>query len=335
MVGGVHIDLSTCVNFYGPPPAVLERLRSGVAAEDLQIHPYAASERMEATYARHLGVPACELVAGRGTTEFIWALSRQVAHRSVGVPLPAYTDYLKAFPGRGLAGEQIPTIEHIDAALAASSLVIISNPHNPSGVALTRGDLVEAARRHPSTTFVVDESYVDFVVDPGAASVVGADAENLIVLRSPSKFWGIAATRVGVAWCTDRQRLDDLLGRRETWPISGLDVAVAEAAMASVEWAERSRLDLARDSAWLADALRALPGTLVEQDVGVHYRCLITEHAGELAAGFAEHGVAVRALGRAHGADPGALRVLAPLPHQRDAVAAAVRSASRRSLAAA
>ena len=81
MAGGVHIDLSTCVNFYGPPPAVLERLRGGVAPRDLQIHPYCAAERMEATYARHLGVPAAQLVAGRGTTEFIWALSRQVAAR--------------------------------------------------------------------------------------------------------------------------------------------------------------------------------------------------------------------------------------------------------------
>jgi histidinol-phosphate aminotransferase len=330
MVGGVRIDLSTCVNFYGPPPAVLERLRDGVQGEDLQIHPYCAAERIEATYARHLGVPASELVAGRGTTEFIWALSRQVPHASVAVPLPAYTDYLKAFPGRGFPGAQLPTIEHIDAALASASLVIISNPHNPTGVALDPDDLIDAARAHPLATFVVDESYVDFVADPWSASVVGADVENLVVLRSPSKFWGIAATRVGVAWCADPDRLRGLLGRRETWPISGLDVAVADAAMTSIEWACRARNDLAADAAWLGDALRRLPGTLVERDVHVHYRCLLTDRAEQIAARMARHGVGVRVLGRAHGVDPGALRVLAPLPHQRDAVAVAVRAAAGR-----
>ena len=204
--------------------------------------------------------------------------------------------------------------------------MIVSNPHNPTGVALNPADLVELARRHPLATFVVDESYVDFVADPCAASVIGADAENLVVLRSPSKFWGIAATRVGVAWCADRDRLCRLLGRRETWPISGLDVAVAEAAMGSVAWAERARRKLARDAAWLAEQLRELPGTLVEHDVGVHFRCLITEHAADIATGMARHGIGVRALGRAHGADPGMLRVLAPLPHQRGAVASALRS---------
>jgi histidinol-phosphate/aromatic aminotransferase/cobyric acid decarboxylase-like protein len=334
MVGGVHIDLSTCVNFYGPPPAVLDLLRDGFAPQDLQIHPYPAAERMETAYARHLGMPASQLVAGRGTTEFIWALSRQVAHSSVAVPLPAYTDYLKAFPGRGFAGPQIPTIEQIDGALASASLVIISNPHNPSGVLLDPAELVAAARRHPHATFVVDESYVDFVPDPSSATVIGADApENLVVLRSPSKFWGIAATRVGVAWCPDRERLCRLLGRRETWPISGIDVAVAETAMASVDWAERARLDLADDAAWLEDVLRELPGTLVTQHVGVHYRCLQTERARELAARMAEHGVGVRALGSAHGVHPGALRILAPLPHQRDAVATAVGAAAHRRVA--
>jgi histidinol-phosphate/aromatic aminotransferase/cobyric acid decarboxylase-like protein len=325
---GVEIDLSTCVNFYGPPPAVLELLRGGVLPRDLQIHPYAAAEQMEATYARHLGVPASQLVAGRGTTEFIWALSREVRHATVAVPLPAYTDYLKAFPGRGFAGEQIPSVEHVEAALAAASLVIISNPHNPSGVTLDPAALVAVARRHPSKILVVDESYVDFVPDPSAATVVGTDAENIVVLRSPSKFWGIAATRVGVAWCADPTCLRSLLGRRETWPISGLDVSVAQAAMDSVAWAARSRLELARDAAWLAEVLRELPGTLVERDVGVHYRCLITEHADDIAAQMAEHGVGARALGRAHGAVPGALRILAPLRYQREAVASAVHAAA-------
>jgi histidinol-phosphate aminotransferase len=331
MVGNVRIDLSTCVNFYGPPPAALDALRSGLQPADLQIHPYPAAERMERVYARHLGVPAAELVAGRGTTEFIWALSRNVRHDRVGVPLPAYTDYLKAFPGRGVAGDHVPTIAQIDAALSDAELVIVSNPHNPSGVALAPAELVAAARRHPHATFVVDESYVDFLADPPAASVVGADADNLVVLRSPSKFWGIAATRVGVAWCRDRARLCDLLGRRETWPISGLDVAVAEAAMGSVGWAARSRRALHRDAAWLAGALRGLPGTLVEHGVGVHYRCLVSERAEDLAAIFAEHGVGVRVLGHAHGAEVPVLRILAPLPHQRAAVAAAVRAAAPRS----
>jgi histidinol-phosphate/aromatic aminotransferase/cobyric acid decarboxylase-like protein len=330
MVDGVRVDLSTCVNFYGPPESVQDVLAS-VRPADLQIHPYAASERMEDLYSRCTGAPASQFVAGRGTTEFIWALSRQVPRTGVAVPLPAYTDYLKAFAGRSFAryeGEQCPTIEQLDAALDGHSLVIISNPHNPTGIALDPAALVDAAERHPLATLVVDESYVDFVSEPSRATVIGADVDNLVVLRSPSKFYGIAATRVGVAWCPDPDRLRGLLGRRETWPISGVDVMIAEAAMTSDTWADRARLLLGRDARWLADELRRLPGTLIEDDVDVHYRCLFSEDACDIADVFASHGVGVRLLSRAHGVHPDALRILAPQPRQQAAVAAAVDVAS-------
>jgi len=295
----------------------------------MQVHPYDATERMASVYAAHLGVDAHQLVVGRGTTEFIWALGRRVSHRDVAVPLPAYTDYLKAFPGRGFAGSRpapVPTLGLVDEALGHARLVILSNPHNPTGVALPPDALVRLASRHPRSVLVVDESYADFVPDPSALTVIGCDATNVVALRSPSKFYGIAATRVGVAWAADGSWLRRLLGPRETWPVSGLDVAVATAAMSDRAWAEESRRGLVADGRWLADALVPLvdtsgPRARLVTDAPVHYRCLLTPAADSLAAAFAARGLGVRALGRAHGVDPGALRVLAPLVHERAAVA--------------
>jgi histidinol-phosphate aminotransferase len=325
---GVRLDLSTCVNRYGPPPAALAALVD-LAPAAIQVHPYDAAERLEAVYARHLGVDAGQLVAGRGTTEFIWALGRRVPHSTVAVPLPAYTDYLKAFPGRGFAGSRpspVPTLALVEEAMARGRLVILSNPHNPTGVALPPDALVRIASRHPDSVLVVDESYADFVLHPERATVIGCDAANVVALRSPSKFYGIAATRAGVAWAADGAWLRRFLGPRETWPVSGLDVVVAAAAMASQTWAEASRRRLAADGHWLAAALMPLvagagPHARLIADAPVHYRCLLTPDADALAAAFARHGLGVRALGRAHGVHPGALRILAPLAGERPVVA--------------
>lgn len=328
---GLRVDLSTCVNFYGPPPEALAALAL-VGPHDLQLHPYEAAAAVRAAYAADLGVPAAQLVAGRGTTEFIWALGRQVPHAGVAVPLPAYTDYLKAFPGRGFSrrpDEQVPTAGLLDAAAAAGArLVLASNPHNPSGTAIPPEELVDLARRRPATTFVVDESYVDFLPCPAAGSVVGAayaeGLPNLVVLRSPSKFYGIAATRAGAAWCADPARLAGLLGRQETWPVSGLDARVGAAALAAVEWAAGARRRLAADAAWLADELTRAGVRVVRERVDVHYRCVLTADPTALADAFAREGVGVRVLGAAHGVRPGAVRILAPRPHERAAVAAAL-----------
>jgi len=158
--------LSTCVNRYGPAPAAIAALQS-ISPADVLLHPYDAAERLVDLYRWATGVRDGGFIAGRGASEFIWAMGRELDPADVHVPLPAYTDYLKAFPGRGfsLAGEQIPSMEQVDAALDQDGLVIISNPHNPTGTLLDPKDLVAAADAHPAATLVVDESYVNFTVD--------------------------------------------------------------------------------------------------------------------------------------------------------------------------
>ena len=225
---GVDMDLSTCVNRYGPAPAAIAALHS-ISAADILLHPYDAAEKLVDLYRWATGVRGGAMIAGRGASEFIWAMGRELDHADVHVPLPAYTDYLKAFPGRGfsLAGEQIPSLEQVDAALDKGGLVIVSNPHNPTGTLLDPKGLIAAADAHPDATLVVDESYMGFTPDPIRWSAIGRDVANLVVLRSTSKFYGIAAMRAGVAWCADHERLKRLFGQQENWGLSGVDVHAA------------------------------------------------------------------------------------------------------------
>ena len=97
---GVTMDLSTCVNRYGPAPAALEALHA-IGPQDILLHPYDAQRRLKEVYEWAADVDADDLLAGRGASEFIWSMGREVDHDDVLIPLPGYTDYLKAFPGRG------------------------------------------------------------------------------------------------------------------------------------------------------------------------------------------------------------------------------------------
>ena len=318
------LDLATGLNRYGPPPAVLDALRS-ISADDVALPPRHAAERLEAAYARLLDVDAGELIAGRGPAEFLWDLGRLVPHQSVAVPLPAWGEVLDVFPSRGFSrypGEQLPSIEQVDEALDASELVVISSPQLPSGVTLDRQALIDTAKRHPASTLIVDESAVEFLLDPGAVSLVGADADNVIVLQSSVEFYGTAAARTGVAWSRDRRLLASLFGHREALPISGLDVVVVEAALASAGWATDVRARLAADGAWLGEILRPLGGRLVES--ALPYRCLFSDNAGEWITALDAAGISVRALGPGHGVHPGALGLFAPLEAERPVLAAAL-----------
>lgn len=325
--GTATLDLATGLNPYGPPEAVLDALRS-LSADDVALPPSHAAERLEAAYARVLGVEASELIAGRGPSEFLWDLSRLVPHHSVAVPLPAWGEVLDVFPSRGFSrypGEQLPSAEQVDEALDAAELVIISNPHLATGITLGRDALVEAARRHPASTLVVDESAIDFLPDPSMATLVGTAEENIIVLRSSAEFYGTSAARTGVAWSRDPHLLRELFGHREALPLSGLDVVVAEAALASTAWAADARRRLAADGAWLTAILRPLGGRLVE---GSHlpYRCILSDTATVWASALGAAGITIRALGPAQGVHPGAVGIFAPPESERDILAAALSS---------
>ena len=322
--GAAPLDLAGGRNPYGPPDAVLDALRS-LSADDVGLPPSHAAERLEAAYARVLGVDAAELIAGRGPSEFLWDLGRLVPHHSVAVPLPAWGEVLEVFPSRGFSrypGEQLPSVEQVDEALDAAELVVISNPHLPTGITLGREALLDAARRHPASTLVVDESAIDFLPDPGMVTLVGTSEENVIVLRSSAEFYGTSAARTGVAWSRDRHLLRELFGHREALPLSGLDVVVAEAALGSTEWADDARRRLAADGAWLAAILQPLGGRLV--DSHLPYRLLFSDAAADLATTLSQAGITVRILGPAHGVHPGALGVFAPRESERPVLATAL-----------
>ncbi len=323
---GVTIDLSTCVNRYGPAPAALEALHS-IGPQDILLHPYDAAERLTAVYESATGVDADDLVAGRGASEFIWAMGREVDHADVAIPLPGYTDYLKAFPGRGFSmrGEQLPSLEQVDAALGVGQLVILSNPHNPTGALLDREGLIATAAAHPDATLVVDESYINFTPDPAAMSVIGCDQANVVVLRSTSKFYGIAAVRAGVSWCRDRGRLRTLFGRQENWGLSGVDVTVATAAVArGWDWADDTRRRMHDDNRWLAEVLTRVPGLDLRANSNVHFQYAFCENSHRVADVLRDHGIGVRVLSRAHGVIPDALRIVAPRADERERFAAAI-----------
>jgi histidinol-phosphate/aromatic aminotransferase/cobyric acid decarboxylase-like protein len=322
----VDMDLSTCVNRYGPAPAALDALQA-IEPRDILLHPYDAGQRLKAAYEWATGVDGKDLLAGRGASEFIWAMGREVDHADAAIPLPGYTDYLKAFPGRGfsMGGEQMPSLEQVDAALETGRLVILSNPHNPTGVLLDREGLIAAAARHPQSTLVVDESYINFTPDPIGMTVIGCDQPNIVVLRSTSKFYGIAAVRAGVAWCRDRDRLATLIGRQENWGLSGIDVTVATAAVRhGWDWADDTRSRMHDDNRWLAGILEQVPGLDLRANRNVHFQYGFCPESKRIAEILRTQGIGVRVLSVAHGVKPDALRIVAPRADERDRFAAAI-----------
>jgi histidinol-phosphate/aromatic aminotransferase/cobyric acid decarboxylase-like protein len=322
--GGVQLDLSTCVNPYGPPPAVMAVLRN-LSESIVRAHPYEAAARVEHSYAGHLGRPVEEFVASRGTSEMIWILAREMQGYKVGLPMPTYSEFRRAFVGAQTYGGGPSThlVETLDEAMRDSEVVVLSNPHNPTGQVIERRVLADLAAIHTSTRLIVDESYIDFLANGDDVTLVGCEVDNVVVLRSPSKFYGLAGLRSGVVW-SRRSMRSMAEAWRTPWPVSALAAEALERALRQQSWAVETRSFLASDGAWLADALKKSELDVTEGLL--HFR-LVTASANYVAK-FVNlmnaHGILVRVMGDDPGIGSPAVRIAAPRHEARQVLAAAL-----------
>ena len=98
----------------------------------------------------------------------------------------------------------------------AADLVIVGNPTNPTSVLHSRESIL--ALRRPGRIVVVDEAFADAV--PGEPeSLAGAAFDDVVVLRSLTKTWGLAGLRVGYALGSP-DVLSRLTARRAHWPLA-------------------------------------------------------------------------------------------------------------------
>ena len=154
--------------------------------------------------------------------------------------------------------------------------------------------------------------------------MVGDRLRGAQYCRVALDFYGIAATRTGIAWCAESEPLACLFGQQENWGLSGVDVRVACVAVRDVDWSDNSRAQMNADNACLADIVSDVPGLDLYANDNVHFQFAFCERSHEVAEVFRRCGIGIRVLGAAHGVRPDALRIVAPRHDERARFAEAV-----------
>jgi histidinol-phosphate aminotransferase len=166
--------------------------------------PKALVERMAQLY----GVPASEVLVGRGSDEAIDLLVRAFCRAgtdSVVICPPTFGFYKVAARIQGAGVMEVPLQRDgfvLDAAAVidagrAAKIVFLCSPNNPTGNLLDEGAMLEICRALATSALVcVDEAYIEFA---GRASLASRLAEfpNLVVLRTLSKAYALAGARLG------------------------------------------------------------------------------------------------------------------------------------------
>ena len=191
------VKLDANENLYGPHPEVV----AAIANAPFHIYPDPGQERLRTTIANWLGVEPDQVVAGTGADDLIDVLIRLVMPPAVAIATPTFGMYRFLAKISRSKPIEVPRRPNFDLDVVAirhavhdgAGIVFLTSPNNPTGNPVNRAEL--DALCHLEALILVDEAYIEF----GGESVVPLIAEhpNLVVLRTFSKWAGLAGLRVG------------------------------------------------------------------------------------------------------------------------------------------
>ncbi|MDQ0377880.1 histidinol-phosphate transaminase [Amycolatopsis thermophila] len=304
--GAIKLASNECPG--GPLPSV--RAAIAEAAADVHRYPDMGVTALADRLARKFGFPVERIAVGCGSVALCQQLTQAlcVPGDEVVFAWRSFEAYPIVTQIAGATSVKVPLdsshAHDLDAMLAAitprTKLIFVCNPNNPTGTVSRREDLVRFLDQVPPHVVVaLDEAYREFVADPDVPDGMefARTRDNVVVLRTFSKAYGLAGLRVG--YLVGPESLTEMV-RRVYIPFSVNSLAQI-AAMASLDAEDEMRercAEIITERQRVADELTAAGYEVPETQANFVWLPL-----GEKALEFAEHSLANKVVVRAFAGD--------------------------------
>jgi histidinol-phosphate aminotransferase len=244
------VKLASNENPFGCSSKVLSELET--YQKSLAIYPDGYATSLRETLSRFLNVKQEELIFGNGSDNLIQIISRALldSNSNTVMAVPTFSQYRHNAVIEGAKIKEIPLINgnhDLKGMLAAiddqTNIVWVCSPNNPTGTYIPEKDLLEFLEKVPAETLVVlDEAYHEYVEaeDYYDAIRLTRRFENLIVLRTFSKIYGLASLRIGYGFANP-EIIKVLEPVREPFNVNSLGQVAACAAIRDTEFIKQCK----------------------------------------------------------------------------------------------
>ena len=301
---GDLVKLASNETPWAPHPQVLEAVEA--ALRGLNRYPDPGKTLLRQRISERTGVPPGRVTVGNGSCEILLSAAESMLEPGAEIVYawPSFSMYPHLAAMTGARAITVP----LDAAgrhdleamarevTAATRILIVCNPNNPSATALPPAAIdafVAGLPRHVAV--ILDEAYVEFstLQDPDESLDLLDKHPNLVLLRTFSKVYGLCGLRVGYALGSEdfRVALDRV---RQPFSVNALAQAAAAEALNHQDEVERrvERTAIERMHVETGLAERGLEST--DSEANFSWVSLGERNEAEIVRGLAERGVIVR-----------------------------------------
>lgn len=172
--------------------------------------------------------------------------------------------------------------------------IFISNPNNPTGTFSEVDEVKAFLDKIPSSIIVVlDEAYIEYSQKTSAVTLI-SNYENLIVLRTFSKLYGLAGFRIGYA-IAQETTIQELEKVRQPFNVSTLSLEAAAQVLKKPQWIEKTLSINNKGKAYFNEALKNLPITIIPTEA--NFICiLMNKDAKNISDKLIKNGIIIRPL---------------------------------------
>lgn len=273
------LEFSGPINFLGPSPKAVEAVKQ--YAKFIKFYPDPNPVEFKMDVAKYVGqgVDAENIVLGNGSIELIYAITEILPRGFKAlIPVPSFSEYEKAAirVGGEVVFVQLPEscaleTEKIKRAITSDTKILcICNPHSPSGTLYSKEaltDLLDFCQKK-NVIFSVDENYIEFADQGQETTLAGMvkNYSNLFVIRSVTKFYGMAGIRLGYGIAAP-----DIVAKLENvkvpWSINSLASCATLAAFNDTDFIENTKKTIGRERTKFAKNLNEIDNLQVYPSV--------------------------------------------------------------------
>ena len=212
-------DFGFMQNAHFPPAGMLAMLRH--ALPQLVSNYGSAQPVLNEKLSWFLNCAPDRLQMLHGASQGLQIFADMIAARRPLIPSPSFGEYARLFPGACCYRDSPGTDpDEIEGSVRKSDLVVFVNPNNPTGTVTPSAYILDLARRNRDTTFLVDESFIEFSDQKSLVGQLDDDLRNVVVVSSMSKTLGASGLRMGFVYSTDTALVKQIGERLPIWNLS-------------------------------------------------------------------------------------------------------------------
>ncbi|KPU26525.1 histidinol-phosphate aminotransferase [Caloranaerobacter sp. TR13] len=208
------VKLASNENPLGCSPKAIEAVKK--AAENLALYPDGNATLLKETLAEKIGLKTTQILPSSGSDEMVDIIAKTFINKNdevimADLTFPRYITTTKMMGGKPVIVPLKDWTYDLDGMKKAitnkTKLIWLCNPNNPTGTMFTEEKLLDFLKSVPNNVVVVyDEAYNEYVTRddyPRNSIKLLEEYPNLIVLRTFSKIYGLAALRIGYALASE------------------------------------------------------------------------------------------------------------------------------------